>query len=593
MSDNQNKNDKPEMTKYFFRASAEDFNKVPGGIFAYWLSEKLLNSFVVNPSLSELATTRLGMTTANNALFTRCWFEVNRSDFLPDAGSQAEFSASNSTWLPYNKGGGYRKWYGNNDFVLQWKNEGYAIKNYGAEAGHIRSTVPNTDFYFLETITWSKISSGKAAFRYRPAGSIFDVAGACVFPTKIKLPLLAGFLNSSIPPVLLSALSPTINFEGGQMSKLPVCADFAAAQDVAQNASRCIAISKSDWDDSEVSWDFTVHPLLHPNHHQPTLKASYLALRTHWRELTLEMQRLEQENNRIFIDVYGLRDELTPEVPLDEITLDCNPHYRYGEDRGSDELEALLLADTMRELVSYAVGCMFGRFSLDKPGLILAKQGETLADYLRQVPQAAFRADEDNVIPLLDGEWFPDEITARFRQFLRATFGEEHYGDNLAFIEQALNIKGKRNYTLRDYFLGDFYNDHVRRYKKRPIYWLFSSPKGSFNALIYLHRYRPDTASVVLRYLREFRQKLAARLEHVQRVVINPATSQSDKTRANKEADTLKKQLLELDDYERNVLYPLATEQKPLDLDDGVKVNYLALGPALRKIAGLDAKGED
>ncbi|GGE43224.1 hypothetical protein GCM10007421_16800 [Halopseudomonas oceani] len=302
------------------------------------------------------------------------------------------------------------------------------------------------------------------------------------------------------------------------------------------------------------------------------------------------MQLLEQENNRIFIDAYGLQDELDEKVDLSEVTLTCNPHYRYGGDKSEEELETMLLADTMRELVSYAVGCMFGRYSLDKPGLILANQGETLVDYLSQVPQPSFPADDDNVIPLLDGDWFPDDITLRFRQFLRVAFGDAHYEDNLAFIEQALNVKGKRNYSLRDYFLGEFYADHVKRYKKRPIYWLFSSPKGTFSALVYLHRYRPDTVSVVLSYLRDFRKKLASRLDYLKQVAINPSAGQAEKTKAGKESETIKKQLLELDDYERDTLYPLATQQLELDLDDGVKVNYLKLGDALKKIPGLASK---
>ena len=376
----------------------------------------------------------------------------------------------------------------------------------------------------------------------------------------------------------------------------------AHIEDVNSTTKRLIAIAKIDWNSYETSWDFRSLPLLQADYRQSTLKASYQSLRTHWQGMVLEMQQLEEENNSTFIDAYGLQNELTPKVQLKEITLTCNPHYRYplsdqwlmvSEQEKEEELEKRLLADTMRELVSYAVGCMFGRYSLDKPGLILANQGEMLADYLAQVRQPSFPVDDDNVIPVLDDAWFSNDVTERFREFLRVTFGEERHSENLAFIEQALNVKGRRQYTLRDFFLGEFYTDHVKRYKKRPIYWLFSSPKGTFNALIYLHRYRPDTVSVVLRYLREFRQKLAARLEYVQQMAINPTTSQGEKTKANKEGDTLKKQLLELDDYERDVLYPLATEQKQLDLDDGVKVNYLKLGPALKKIAGLDAKGED
>jgi type II restriction/modification system DNA methylase subunit YeeA len=309
--------------------------------------------------------------------------------------------------------------------------------------------------------------------------------------------------------------------------------------------------------------------------------------------MTLEMQRLEQENNRIFIEAYGLQDELKPDVPLNEITLTCNPHYRYGSDKTEEELEALLLADTMRDLVSYAVGCMFGRYALDKPSLILANQGETIADYMKQIPEPSFPADDDNVIPLLDGDWFTDDITERFRQFLRVAFGEEHYEENLKFVEQALNVKGKREYTLRDYFLGEFYTDHIKRYKKRPIYWLFSSPKGSFNALIYMHRYRPDTISVVLNdYLREFRTKLTAHKNHLEAVSISASAAQGEKTKALKEIEKINKMIAELEEYEREVLYPLATQQIDIDLDDGVKANYPKFGAALKKIPGLDAQDE-
>lgn len=356
---------------------------------------------------------------------------------------------------------------------------------------------------------------------------------------------------------------------------------------------RLVELGALDWNSQETSWEFSKPLLLNTDYCQPTLKASYQKVRTHWGEISQEMQRLEQENNRICIDAYGLRAELTPEVPFNEITLTCNPHYRYGGDKSEEELEALLLADTMRELLSYAVGCMLGRYSLDKPGLILANQGQTREDYMAHVPQPSFPADDDNVIPVLDGDWFADDITLRFRQFLRVAFGDAHYEDNLAFIEQALNVKGKRNYSLRDYFLGEFYGDHVKRYKKRPIYWLFSSPKGSFNALIYMHRYRPDTASVVLRYLREYREKLVSERDRQIAVTINPGSSQGDKTKAQKEVDRLAKVLAELDDYERDVLYPLATAQKAIDLDDGVKKNYLAFGAALKKIPGLEAKDED
>jgi type II restriction/modification system DNA methylase subunit YeeA len=322
------------------------------------------------------------------------------------------------------------------------------------------------------------------------------------------------------------------------------------------------------------------------------LPIAYDYLSSLWKEITSQLQQLEAQNNKIFIDSYGLSDEIGPEVKITEVSLNCNPHYRYGSDKSEQELEDLLRTDTMREFISYAVGCMFGRYSLDKPGLILANQGETLEDYLRQIPEPRFTPDADNVIPLLDGDWFPDDITGRFREFLRVTFGDEHYDENLRFIETALGKKGKP-LPIRDFFLKEFYTDHVKRYKKRPIYWLFSSPKGSFNALIYLHRYRPDTASIVLQYLRDFRSKLVSERDHQMQVSISTSASQGEKTKALKRIEELKKVLVELDDYERDTLYPLATRQIPLDLDDGVKVNYAKLGAALKKIPGLDAKDED
>ena len=276
---------------------------------------------------------------------------------------------------------------------------------------------------------------------------------------------------------------------------------------------------------------------------------------------------------------------MTPEVPLPEITLTCNPHYRYKGNKAEKELEDLSLADTMKEFISYAVGCMFGRYSLDKPGLILANQGETIEDYKKHIPNPTFISDEDNVIPILDGDWFIDDIADRFRGFLRVTFGEEHYNENLKFLEQAI---GK---DIRKYFLKDFYDNHIKMYKKRPTYWMFSSPNGSFNALIYMHRYRPDTISIVLNnYLREFRSKIAAKKENLEEISSSPSSSQSDKTKALKEIEKLKKVITELEEYERDVLYPLATKQVEIDLDDGVKVNYNKFGKALRKVAGLTGK---
>jgi hypothetical protein len=364
-------------------------------------------------------------------------------------------------------------------------------------------------------------------------------------------------------------------------------------QVIDSNVERLIKLAKADWDFSETSWDFTLPPLLYPDFRRPSLEESYLSLKDHFREMTEEMQGLEEDNNRIFINAYGLTDELAPEVPLKEISINCNPHYRYGTDRSKDGLEALLLADIMRELVSYAVGCMFGRYALDVPGLILASQKETIEDYRMLVPESSFPACDDNCIPVLNGDWFEDDISGRFRKFLRVSFGDGNYEENLRFVEKALNTRGKSDYSIRDYFLNEFYSDHVRRYRKRPIYWLFSSPRGSFNALIYLHRYHRDTVSVVLNdYLREFQAKLIFQKNQMEALSISSEASKSEKLRTMQERDKLSGVISELENYGRKILYPLAASRIEIDLDDGVKVNYQKFGPALKKIVGLEANGD-
>lgn len=311
------------------------------------------------------------------------------------------------------------------------------------------------------------------------------------------------------------------------------------------------------------------------------------------------MKRLEEENNKIFIDAYGLEDELTPDVPIEEITLTCNPAYRYGRGKTEDEYEQLFRADTMREYISYAVGCMFGRYSLDIPGLALANQGETLDDYKRIINDywrdkgasddsdscnIKFMPDDDNVIPVLDTEYFEDDIASRFKLFLRTTFEDEFYELNLKFIEDAI---GK---NIRNFFLKDFYNDHIKRYKKRPIYWMFSSPKKSFNCLIYMHRYTPDTPAKVLDYLRDYQSKLRARQENLQQLLISETVTPSERKKAEKENEKINASLQELGKWERDVIHPLALQKPVIELDDGVKVNYNKFPHALAKITGLTGK---
>ena len=606
---------------WLYRASAADFKKIPGSPISYWAPDSVIRAFDHGSFLSDLVHARIALATGDNGQFIRYWSEVSFEKIGLGIQSNSESVESGLKWFPCNKGGDYRKWYGNNDFIVNWFKDGEAVKSLSdPETGRIRSHNYNGDFGFQESLSWSALSSSKLGVRHSPPGFMFVTPGSSAFrkSEKTDLHIVLSLLSSKVADYFLRLISATMNIEVGNVLRIPILEFEKEARRVATNA---IALVKDGWDAYETSWDFTSLLLLHPDHRQPTLKATYQKLRAYWWEMTQEMQRLEEENNRIFIEAYGLQDELTPEVPLNEITLTCNPHYRYGVEEcevGSEkweDMEARLLQDTVKELVSYAVGCMFGRYALDKPGLILANQGETIEDYYKILLTAknakdakedqennfsdfsafrgsiAFPADDDNVIPMLDGDWFTDDIAERFRKFLRVAFGDEHYEANLRFVEQGLNIKGKRNYGIRDYFLKDFYSDHVRRYKKRPIYWLFSSPKGSFNALIYMHRYRPDTVSVVLNdYLREFRTKLTSHKNHLEAVSISASSSQGEKTKALKEIEKITKMIAEMEEYEREVLYPLATEQVEIDLDDGVKVNYPKLGSALKKIPGLDAK---
>lgn len=577
---------------WLYSASATDFKSLPGKPIAYWITDKVRQIFGSAKPLKEIGDTRQGMATSDNNRFLRLWSEISISAACFDTGTRKEAAESQKKWFPYNKGGGFRKWYGNSDYFINWENDGEELLEYAASLyGSPTRTIKSISEYFKPCVSWSKVSSGNLAMRFYPQGYIFDVAGCCIFsPKHADLMFLLGYSNTVMVRSFLESISPTLNFEAGQISSLPILG--LKRETFIEFPEKLINIAKHDWDSFENSWDFSALPILSSDYRQSRLEASYQKARKNWLDMTIKMQQMEEENNRVFINAYGLQDELSPEVPLNEVTLTCNPRYRYGGDKTEEELEAQLLADTMRELISYAVGCMFGRYSLDQEGLVLANQGDTAQTYYAQIPNPTFKPDEDNVIPMLDGDWFTDDVVERFKEFLKVTFGTEHYDDNLAFIEAALNVKGSRNYSLRDYFLKEFYADHWRRYKKRPIYWMFSSPRGSFNALIYMHRYRPDTVSVVLNgYLREYRDKLIAQKAHLEGVSNSANSSQSDKTKALKDIEKISKVIIELDEYERDTLFPLATEQVEIDLDDGVKINYAKFGAALKNIPGLSAKG--
>lgn len=564
------------------RIDQKKFATIPGCPFAYWAKDEIFNAFRDGLSVGDKAHAYRGISTGDNERFSRLWHEVSALGSYHDACTREQSQRSGKRWFPYNRGGSFRKWYGLGAEVIDYEDGGQRMI-----AAHENGETPGfrhdgAQGYFLPTITWGALTAGKTSFRLLPGGYVLGHKGPGVKPSEEVEPYLLAFLNSNTAELLLSFVSPTLDTNISHLLALPLALNFEATKDI-NSTERLLEISKSDWDAYEASWDFTKLPLLNLAFPREMLADSYTHLRAHWREVTDEMRRLEEENNSIFVEAYRLQDDLTPEVLLEEITLTCNPAYRYGGSKSEDELEELMLADTMREFVSYAVGCMFGRYSLDMPGLILANQGEGVDEYRAKVPNSSFEPDADNVIPVLDGDWFADDIAARFRKFLRVTFGDEHFQENLAFIEEAL---GK---DIRKYFTRDFFNDHVKRYKKRPIYWLFSSPKGTFNALIYMHRYRPDTVSVVLNdYLREFRSKLEARRRAQEALSISGDATPAQKTKAQKEIEVAAKQIDELDAYERDVLFPLATQKIEIDLDDGVKANYPKFGAALKPIKGLN-----
>jgi len=575
----------------FHVASTDDFEYLPGAKIEFTLSPKVREHYRTSGLIRDQARTASGLQTNDNERFIRYWHEVNVGGIGFGVVDRFETASRSEVWFPHAKGGPFRKWFGNTELVVNWHKNGSEVIALAKDLyGSPTRTAKNLDLYFKEGITWTDVSTSGFGARYMPAGFIFDTSAPSVFSENPYF--ILSVVNSKPARKILDVMCPSYHFLTSDVADLPMpTMSEPLSHGLSASAANMIGISRDDDVSYETSWGFTTLPLLSPDHRpdpeNTTLADSYATLRAHWQSMTDEMQALEEENNRTFIDAYGLQDELTPEVPLEEITLTCNPAYRYGVKSSEDANEARLRADTMAEFLSYAVGCMFGRYSLDAPGLILASQGERLEDYLARIPEPSFRPDEDNVIPVLDGDWFADDITERFRLFLRVTFGEAQFRENLRYVEDAL---GKE---IRKYFTKDFYADHVKRYKKRPIYWMFSSPKGTFNALIYMHRYRADTVSVLLNdYLREFISKLIAERERLEKLSDDDTATQGQRTKALKEAGVIAKRLDELNEWEREVIFPLAQQKIEIDLDDGVKTNYPKFGTALKRIPGLETADE-
>jgi hypothetical protein len=555
-----------ESGRTWVRAVSE-FLAVPNTPVVYWASDDEIAALGRGPYLGELLQAREGLTTGDNDRFLRRWYEVSQRSIGYGIESTEQSVTSGARWFPYQKGGSSRRWYGNFDFVVDWEDDGERARaNIDEETGRVRSHNYNGVYGFRRGLTWSSISGDGFAVRHVEGSFMFDTKGPMAFPNREdELLVLEGFLNSSTATRFMRLLAPRLDFKLGHMLSLPVRLRESAL--VSELATLCIDLSKQEWDANELSVDFHGSPLRGAGQ---LLTAAVQACHRAEDERAESLATAEEQLDSFFAAAYLGEHATGKMVRLPEPASEGARRRVHAED-----------------LVSYAVGCMFGRYSLDEPGLILADQGATFREYLAKVPSSTFAPDKDNVIPIVDGDWFEDDVVARFRSFLRAAFGERHFEENLRFVAESLGVK-----DMRDYFVKSFYKDHVQRYRKCPIYWMFSSPNGSFNALIYMHRYTPSTASTVLNeYLREFRAKLLSSLQQQERLAAGGGTPRQQAA-AQREADRVRKVLLELDAYEHDALYPLASQQLTIDLDDGVKVNYPKFGAALRKISGLEASDE-
>ena len=566
------------MPNAIFHVSAQEFAQIPGSSIVYWLSKPMLDTFAKNKALEEIAEPKVGLQTGDNARFVREWWEVSRSKLkLTSDNAKDRKTSACDKWFPYNKGGEYRKWYGNQDYVINWENNGQELYDFKP-----KSVIRNPQFYFQSSVSWSNVSSGTPSFRYYPEGFIFSHVGDCLFPKdELDRDKLIAICNASVTGQLLAAMAPTLHFEVGQVAKLPIANLLPGNWTL--KIDNLIQNAKDDWNTQEISWNFS-KPILF-DEEQTDFSSGVIEelvknVRSYWAMIASEQQQLEIDNNIAVADAYGVRDDVPCDVPLERVSLKRNVAFAYPKDTPEVRNEKFA-QDVVKELISYAVGCMFGRYSLDKPGLILASQGETLDDYLAQIPNPSFGPDADNVIPVTETDCFEDDIVTRFRRFLTVAFGKENLAANIAYIEQVL---GK---SIRKYFVNDFYNDHVKMYSNRPIYWQYSSQtnnKGSFKALVYLHRYTPKTTNVVLNYLRDYANKIADIADNLEH---------SDRAADQKQAAKLRKAVLECKDYEDQTLYPLATRNLEMDLDDGVLVNYLRMAKALRAIPSIERKRKE
>ena len=543
---------------YFYEAQQSNFSKIPGSPVAYWVSKSIEEDFQKGILLSQVASPKQGMATADNARFVRKWYE-------PDISKVALNNSNELKWFPYNNGGGFRRWYGFNTDVVNWENNGSEIKSFP------KAYVRNEKDYFKKGITWNAITSSDISVRYFGEGYIFSNAGMAIFTTEEKLLFILAFINSLVAKKILSAISPTLNYNAGDIANLPLLLEQHYMNEINQKTQICINLSTSDWDSFEISWDFKKHPLVdivspelwNDSHYGETnsrLQNVFQVWEVQCDERFNQLKANEEELNCIFIDIYGLQDELLPEVEDKDVTV-----------RKAD------LQRDIKSLISYVVGCMFGRYSLDMDGLAYAGGEWDDSKYI------TYPADKDNIIPICDDEYFDDDMVGRFVKFIETVYGSDTLEENLKFIADALGGKGQPREVIRNYFLNDFYADHCKIYQKRPIYWLFDSgKKNGFKALIYMHRYQPDTiARIRTDYVHEQQSRYRTAIADMENRIANASTG--ERVKLNKALSRLKDQDAELRTYEEKI-HHLADQMIAIDLDDGVKVNYAKFQDVLAKI---------
>lgn len=545
---------------YFYETVATNFSKIPGSPIAYWMNQNWFSIFMRSICLEKEADVLNGLFTCDNNRFLKLWFEVNKNCIFWECKSMKESCKSNLKWYPYNKGGNFRKWYGNREYLVNFQFGGDEVSAFRIKKGQSAS-MPGKDKYFHEGYTYSDVTSGAFSARYIEGGFIFDLAGSMIFPkTKDHQYDMLGFLNSKVANEILKVINPTIHCQAGNLRVMPILPiEYENKKQVILLTQKNIKVSKYDWDSFEPSWDFTVHPLV--KNHVSLVSEAYSLWSKECDDRFNQLKANEEELNRIFIDIYGLQDELDPYVEDKDVTV-----------RKAD------LERDIKSLISYAVGCMFGRYSLDVEGLAYAGGEFDWSKY------QSFMPDKDNIIPICDDEYFEDDIVGRFIKFIEVVYGESTLDENLSFIASALGGKGNPREVIRSYFLNDFYKDHCKIYQKRPIYWLFDSgKKNGFKALIYIHRYQPD---LIARLRTDYVHETQSRLNHSVDMIntqLDGDLNSSEKVRLNKELTKFKAQAEEVKKYEE-IVHHWADKMEPMDLDDGVKVNYEKFKDLLAKI---------